>query len=351
MATDYFAVHVEKVRGALHRCGLEGAILTRPEYGLYLAGRLGGPIVLGGSKVFRLDGVETLPWVRVLPSADLIHVNAAVYEAGLHGRAIGAETRFLSVASTQWFRDSPQIVDVEQELAAARIVKDVHELSVIRSHVRVLEDAFRTLATVTRPGMSEIDVALLATSSMSRALGRMIAFRGNLGSGRSCIDPDSQPSTRQLAQGDSFFLDLYPDLGGYFADLTRCFSIAEPDRGISNIHQVLENALTSAIQTVRAGIPAHAIDAAIRSVFSGAGYLPYFPHHAGHGMGLFATEPPFLVPNNDTVLPAGAVIAIEPGLYIPGVGSFRLEVDVIVTDRGCDVLGELPYQLLVCNSA
>ena len=37
-------------------------------------------------------------------------------------------------------------------------------------------------------------------------------------------------------------------------------------------------------------------------------------------------------------LAPGMVVAIEPGIYLPGVGGVRLENVVLVTQDGCEVL-------------
>ena len=79
------------------------------------------------------------------------------------------------------------------------------------------------------------------------------------------------------------------------------------------------------------------LDAMLRETIRATGYEPH-PHHSGHGVGVSFHEEPRLVPYNDMTLAPGMVIAIEPGIYLPGVGGVRLENVVLVTQDGCELL-------------
>jgi Xaa-Pro aminopeptidase len=68
-----------------------------------------------------------------------------------------------------------------------------------------------------------------------------------------------------------------------------------------------------------------------------AGY-PVYPHHTGHGVGVSGHEAPRLVPYNDEVLEEGMVIMLEPGIYLPGETSVRLEDAVLIQRNGVEVL-------------
>jgi Xaa-Pro aminopeptidase len=75
-------------------------------------------------------------------------------------------------------------------------------------------------------------------------------------------------------------------------------------------------------------------DALAREVIAGRGFGESFGHSLGHGLGLEVHEAPRLAPTAETALPAGAVVTVEPGVYLPGWGGVRLEDDVHLTAEG-----------------
>ena len=94
------------------------------------------------------------------------------------------------------------------------------------------------------------------------------------------------------------------------------------------------DALAAGEARLKAGVPAREVDAAVRGSFAAKGLDRFFPSHSGHGIGLSHPEPPFLVPGSDEMLMAGDVVALEPGLYVPGVAGMRFERNYRVTDEG-----------------
>nr|MBA3259641.1 M24 family metallopeptidase [Gemmatimonadales bacterium] len=51
-------------------------------------------------------------------------------------------------------------------------------------------------------------------------------------------------------------------------------------------------------------------------------------------------EAPRLAPTADAVLPAHAVVTVEPGVYLPGWGGVRLEDDVLLEPEGPERLSD-----------
>ena len=104
--------------------------------------------------------------------------------------------------------------------------------------------------------------------------------------------------------------------------------------------ELIEKAFQAGVEAVHIGAAARDIDLATRKVMEDAGYGKYYVHPAGHGVGFSYHESiPELNPNSETILKENMVIAIEPGLYVPGIGGLRKELNVLVTKEGGKVFG------------
>ena len=53
-----------------------------------------------------------------------------------------------------------------------------------------------------------------------------------------------------------------------------------------------------------------------------------------------------MIRDGEDLLPVGAVVTVEPGIYIPGLGGVRIEDSVEVTQDGCRVLGTSTRELI-----
>jgi Xaa-Pro aminopeptidase len=119
-----------------------------------------------------------------------------------------------------------------------------------------------------------------------------------------------------------------------------------PPAELKKVHDIVRESQQAGIDAVKAGVTGGSVDAASRSVIQDAGYGEHFTHSLGHGVGLEIHEGPSLVKDGDEMLPVGAVVTVEPGIYIPGLGGVRIEDSVEVTQDGCRVLGTSTRELI-----
>ena len=96
---------------------------------------------------------------------------------------------------------------------------------------------------------------------------------------------------------------------------------------------------------LKAGMDSLAGDALAREVIAAAGYAEAFGHSLGHGVGLAVHETPNLSPSEArrSVLPAGCVLTVEPGIYLEGWGGVRLEDMVLLHPEVAEVLNHPGY--------
>jgi Xaa-Pro dipeptidase len=145
-----------------------------------------------------------------------------------------------------------------------------------------------------------------------------------------------EPSMRPLTRGDAVMIDMVGSFEGYQADIARTFVLGTATAEQRRIWAVLERAFDAVLAIVRPGVRCADLHTAAASVIADAGYA--LPHRIGHGIGLAHS---FEWPSLDTeeaLLEAGMTICIEPGIYVRGAGSMKIEDEVLVTPQGSELL-------------
>jgi Xaa-Pro aminopeptidase len=89
-------------------------------------------------------------------------------------------------------------------------------------------------------------------------------------------------------------------------------------------------------------------DSLARSIIKKAGYGKQFGHSLGHGVGLDIHELPNLSQKYAGKIPAGSVVTVEPGIYLPGKFGVRLEDMVVVGRTGVRNLTKSPKAIQEC---
>jgi len=155
----------------------------------------------------------------------------------------------------------------------------------------------------------------------------------------------------QLAAHEPIVIDMFPksETTGYYSDMTRTVSKGESDEKIREMYAAVLDAKRLAISHIKAGVSGADVYQVVVDFFKDQGYESTtrgFVHNLGHGLGLQVHELPTLGAAG-SVLRAGHVITVEPGLYYPGIGGVRLEDMGEVTKKGFSSFTAVPEDLIV----
>lgn len=232
---------------------------------------------------------------------------------------------------------SAKIKPVSGVVEAVRIIKTDDEAKLIRKASRIAFDAMDWALKQLEVGMTERQLAALYEYKLSD-YGAKIGFETIVAFGPNGSRNHHQPGSRKLKKNDTILLDFGANYQGYTSDMTRCFAVGKITPFFRKVYETVAKSQQHAIAQVKAGVTACAVDAAARAVIAETD-LPAFGHGTGHGLGLEVHEAPGVSGGNKkTVLEAGHVVTIEPGIYVPGKLGVRLEDDVLVTEQGAKIL-------------
>ncbi len=239
-------------------------------------------------------------------------------------------------------------------------IKSDHELMLIRESMRWANLGHALLQEYTKVGAGELEVGQRAsqeaTVAMRGALGAqhkanalgffgdgvLATYRGQVG--RQSSLPHVTTTGARFAAGDTLVTGATAPMWGYYSELERTMFLGEPTEAQRAMFQHMLNLQDIAFETLRPGIPAAAVDEAVRQYYQREHLMPYWRHHTGHGLGSRNHEWPFLDRGSDVTLEVGMVFSVEPGLYHPDLGGFRHSDTIVITERGCQRLSYYPRE-------
>ncbi len=258
---------------------------------------------------------------------------------GLSTATIGAEetVRFV-FADNAAHLAGVKLVSATPVTAGCRMVKDAHEIALIRLACQVTLKAYGAAWSSLKPGMWQDDFSNLV--SMAH---KQLGFNGSASVqvGKYSALPHGSATPQQIVEGSILLIDGGCKVEGYSSDLSRTFVLGTATQRMKDVFEVDHKAQETAVKTARPGLACEAVDAAARKVITDAGFGPdykFFSHRVGHGLGMDGHEWPYLVRGNKLPLAPGMVFSDEPGIYIPGEFGMRLEDDMLITDGGAELL-------------
>lgn len=246
------------------------------------------------------------------------------------------------VESLRAARPGLSLVDLDPVIRPLKRSKDPDEVALLMRSMQAGEAGHAAALAQVKPGMTELDVYLLVQRAAMEAIGEQAIVYGDFATGPRCAtERGGPPGLRKIERGDLCLLDYSVVVFGYRGDFTNTFVVgAAPTPRQREMFEACVGGIEVGEAQLRAGTPARDVDAAIRAYMAPRGLEPYYLSHSGHGLGLGHPEPPYFVPESTDTIVRGDVVALEPGLYIEGVGGMRFERNYLIEEQGFKTLSQ-----------
>ncbi len=265
-----------------------------------------------------------------------------------HGyERLAFESDHVSVAANGAYRETlaghVELIECQGAVEDLRVAKEPDEIAALRKAIAIADDALAELLAWLRPGVTEKAAAWRLEVLMREGGAEGLSFPSIIAAGPNGAMPHHRPGNDVIPADTFIVMDFGCIADGYCSDMTRTVALGTPSPEMQEIYRIVLQAQEAAEERVRAGMTGVEADACARDVIAAAGHADHFGHGLGHGVGLEIHEAPRLSPlAGDTPLPAGAVVSIEPGIYVPGVGGVRIEDLVLLHADGAEVLTGSP---------
>ena len=231
-----------------------------------------------------------------------------------------------------------------------RAIKDEDELDAIRKAAEIASTAFERFADEGDVlGRTERELAWRFEQFLHDANAESVSFPVTMASGPNSAKPHTELSDRRLGPGETVIVDAGCVVDGYCSDCTRTFATGPLPDELKQAYEVCLDAQLAGLDAVRPGASGPGVDSAARDRIVAAGFGDAFGHGLGHGVGLVVHEDPRLAQESRSVLEAGNVVTVEPGIYLSGLGGIRIEDLVIVTDGEPEVLTTFTKDLVTLD--
>ena len=236
-----------------------------------------------------------------------------------------------------------EIRNLSPMIAGFRRIKDAGEISLLKKAVALTDEAMDALSLQIAPGRMEYELQAVVEYVFKAGGAESSAFPSIIGAGpNSCVLHYNQ-NRGLVRKGDTVVCDIGAHRDMYCADVTRTFPASGKfSRRQAQVYQAVLGAHAAAVAAAKPGVLVRDIHRAAAEVIEREGFSRHFFHGTSHYLGLQAHD----CGSYDATLEPGCVITVEPGIYVaPERIGVRIEDDILITDRGCEVLSSSPKEI------
>jgi Xaa-Pro dipeptidase len=322
-------MNLEQIINEMHHEGLDGIILLKPENITYVAGfkpssfsilLISDNPLLFTSKLDIDEALEksTIPVEELQSLKDVKNKIQKTLPENL-----GVENSISLQTYKKLCKDLK--IELTDIIERFRVSKSKTEIKNIERAIGIAENSLKKidLSGIENKAAAELEYNMRVKGSLRPSFETIVA------SGVRSSLPHASASSEKIET--PIVIDWGAIYHNYCSDITRTIVNSEEQEEILEV--VLE-AQKTAINTLKPGIKASYIDKIARNVIEEYGYIDYFLHSTGHGVGLEVHENPSLSVKYGGKLEKGMVVTVEPGIYLKGKFGVRIEDMVLIKNRG-----------------
>lgn len=331
-------MRIKRVIEWVEKSPLDAVLIDNPVDLLYLTGlsvSIGKLAVTGKEATLFLDGRYVERAKKEAPCEVGLSSKESLTHVLKGFKKVGFDSAYLSVDAFENLRKdlpdkewTPQPKPIKQ----FRAVKDAGEIEALKRAARLTWAGYKEILSHVTEGVSEEELALVFEFYCRKNGGGGLSFESNISFGDHSAYPHYRAGKRRLKQNEIILMDIGSIVDGYRGDMTRVFFFGKVDPRLVEMGKQVEEAKAAVIEAIRPGIRFGELDKIARSFVQ-------FDHGLSHGIGLELHEYPTLRVqggDSDVILQPGMVFSVEPGLYVPGLGGYRAEDTLLVTQNGSE---------------
>ena len=258
---------------------------------------------------------------------------------------------------------SINIMDASSLIGNIRLIKDDHEIDLIRKACDISAEAHIAAMKAVKEGDSEQNIEGLYIHEFSKRGARYPAYNPIVAGGENACVLHYVENNQMLNDSDLLLVDAGCEYEMYAADITRTFPVSGKfSEEQLKVYEIVLEAMNAAIDCVKKGnsvmkpqeisekviteglVKIGLLEGDPEELHKSGAYKDFYMHKIGHWLGLDVHDAGDYMEGSDFMkFKPGMITTIEPGIYISssmdvddkwkGIGV-RIEDDILVTKDG-----------------
>ena len=237
--------------------------------------------------------------------------------------------------------------NIHNKIAAKRTIKSKEEIEMIQKAIEITNRGIKSIMHHSKAGVAEYLLEAHFDYILKSEGVREHAFNAIIAAGKNATTLHYSSNNDIIEDNSLVLVDVGATYECYSGDITRTFPVNGTfTHRQKQLYNIVLKANEKVIEIIKPGVEFKKLNEMAKKILAQgckeAGIIKqdseldkYYYHSVSHFLGLDTHD----VGNRDQVLAAGMVITVEPGLYIAEEAiGIRIEDDVVVTEKGCQVL-------------